>query len=98
MTTLVRTAFVVVTFFVSTLFVDGVASTAGAEPISADGPASFSTSSTSSTSLHRNTVACDYVDWTYSGLFQHPPKGYRPSAFVRMIEGAASATLRREVR
>ena len=87
------------TFFVSALFLSAlfVAGLGSASFAGAATDAGAAVSSTSSTALHRNTVACDYVDWTYSGLFQHPLEGSKPSAFSRKVGGAASATLRREV-
>ncbi len=51
----------------------------------------------SSSAVHRNTTACQYIYWTYSGLFERPGKGYRPSALPEKVAGAASATLRREL-
>jgi hypothetical protein len=52
---------------------------------------------TSPSTTHRNMVACAYVDWTYSGLFQRPLEGYRPNAFARKVGGAASTKLRHEL-
>ena len=88
------TAFFLTAFFVSALFLAGLVSTSFAGAATHAGAA---LSSTSSKALHRNTIACDYVDWTYSGLFQHPLEGYNSNAFSRKVGGAASATLRREV-
>ena len=52
---------------------------------------------TASPGVHRNTVACQYVYQTYSGLFQRPLKGFRPSAFSEKVGDAASPVLRKEV-
>lgn len=45
----------------------------------------------------RNTVACQYVYQTYSGLFQRPLEGFRPREFSQKVAGAASPTLRKEL-
>jgi hypothetical protein len=47
--------------------------------------------------VHRNTVACQYVYQTYSGLFLRPLEGFRPSEFSQKVAGAASPTLRKEL-
>ena len=47
--------------------------------------------------VHGHTVACQYVFQTYSGLFQRPLKGFRPSAFSEKAAGATSPVLRKEL-
>lgn len=68
-----------------------VAGGAGLAPLSEAG------ASVASPGVHRNTVACQYVFQTYSGVFQRPLKGFQPSAFSEKVAGAASPVLRKEL-
>src|SRR5271155_2920506 len=61
-------------------------------------PLSHAGASVASPGVHRNTVACQYIYQTYSGVFQQRPvKGFRPIAFSEKVAGAASPVLRKEL-
>jgi hypothetical protein len=60
-------------------------------------PLSDADAAAASPGVHRNTVACQYVYQTYSGVFHRPLKGFRPGAFSEKVAGAASPTLRKEL-
>ncbi len=60
-------------------------------------PLSDAGAATRSSPVHRNTIACEYVYQSYSGLFQRPRKDFEPSTFPQKVGGAASTMLRREL-
>jgi hypothetical protein len=49
------------------------------------------------TAASRNKMACEYVLFTWSGLSQKLPKGYKTSNFNRIVAGTTSPILRQEL-
>ena len=61
-------------------------------------PVNDASATSASSAVHRNTIACQYILYTYSGLLQRAPKGFQPADLPKKVAAAASATLRKEMR
>ena len=59
-------------------------------------PVNDASATSASSAVHRNTIACQYILYTYSGMLQ--PKGFQPADLPKKVAAAASATLRKEMR